>query len=68
MLSDYYFLLLTFFTCKFSIYLWNIKETELSVGKFIIDIIMIISGISSCLFLSIAVNIFASRYDTRRLE
>jgi len=68
MLSDYYFLLLTFSTCKFSIYLWSIKETELSVGKFIIDIIMIISGISSCLFLSIAVNIFASRYDTRRLE
>ena len=68
MLYDYYFLLLTFFTCKFSVYLWSIKETELSVGKFIIDIIMIISGISSCLFLSIAVNIFASRYDTRRLE
>ena len=44
MLSDYYFLLLTFFTCKFSVYLWSIKETELSVGKFIIDIIMIISG------------------------
>lgn len=62
-LSDYYFVFLTLFTCRYTYYLWNIKETELSTGKIIIDVIMIICGLLSCVLIGIVANIF-----TRRVE
>lgn len=62
-LSDYYFVFLTLFTCRYTYYLWNIKETELSAGKIIIDVIMVICGLLSCVLIGIVANIFARRVE-----
>ena len=61
MLSDCYFIFMAGCTWKYTLYLWSIKETELSAEKFVIDIVMVGCGLASCLFTAIVANIFVRR-------
>ncbi len=61
MLIDCYFLCIAGCTWKYTLYLWSIKETELSAEKFVIDVVMVGCGLASCLFTAIVANIFVRR-------
>jgi len=65
MLSDYYFLFMAGFMWQYTLYLWSIKETELSAEKIVIDIVMIGCGIIACVLSAIVVNIFSRNFEER---